>query len=96
MACLASWSIVQRSDAQLLWHVMRQAEEAVAYLLAKIDQELVTLNEAPLDERSYDGGAHGSAAAYFLRLHAVTLVLAQRVIAVTRLCSSAQHASSSR
>ncbi len=46
VAYIAHWSRVLRGDAQLLWHVMRQAEEAVAYLLAKLAQELVALDEA--------------------------------------------------
>jgi antirestriction protein ArdC len=46
VAYIASWSRVLRGDAQLLWHVMRQAEEAVAYLLAKLDAEFAALDEA--------------------------------------------------
>ncbi len=57
-AYIVSWNRVLRGDAQLLWHFMRQAEEAIAYLLAKLDQELVPLDEAGRGRSTWKRGGY--------------------------------------
>ena len=44
-AYVEHWLTHLKADPQLLWHVMRLAEEAVAYLLAPLDAELAALDD---------------------------------------------------